>query len=278
MDNRIEPKMELTKRYSRKDLMKIAIEEHLRCREFPRVGAVLSKEGLILATGFRGESGKKHAERVAIEKLTSEELENSTLYTTLEPCVSVQENQKVESCADLIIRSGIKEVVIGVLDPNGTIYSQGFRKLLENKISVSFFNRKMREAVEEETFEFGELHKIVGPGKRRIPVVHSGTELVVQFSENDNRSFQMNWATLQPNSGCVDLSSKNGAVRVASGVKEFAEITDPLVFRFPRHYARMRKGMIAVVCPVGATFCLLVKLIELYENDILFQWEMRNLN
>lgn len=258
--------------------MKIAIEEHLKCTEFPRVGAVIEKDGIILSTGFRGESGNKHAERVAIEKLNSEQLENTTLYTTLEPCISVQEDQKIESCADLIVRSGIIETVIGVLDPNGTIYTQGYRKLLENKINVSFFNRKLREAVEEETFDFGELHNIIGPGKRRIPVVHSGTSLTVQFSEKDKRTFQIRWNTLQPNHGCVDLLSANGAVRVASGVTDFAQITDPLIFRFPSHFARMKKGMIAVVCPVGATFCLLIKLIELYDNDIQFQWEMRNLN
>ncbi|PZX60633.1 deaminase [Salegentibacter mishustinae] len=258
--------------------MKISVEEHLKCTEFPRVGAVIEKDGAILSTGFRGEYDKMHAERVAIEKLTPEELENSTLYTTLEPCVSVKEDQKIESCADLIIRSRIKETVIGVLDPNGTIYTQGYRKLLENNISVAFFNRKLREAVEEETFEFGELHSITGPGKRRIPIVHSGTSLTVQFSENDKRSFQIRWTTLQPIYGFVDLISTNGAVRVASGATEFMEITDPLVFRFPSHFARMKKGMIAIVCPVGATFCLLVKLIEVYKNDIQFQWEMRNLN
>ena len=64
---------------------------------------------------------------------------------------------------------------------------------------------------------------------------------------------------------------------MASGATEFAQITDPWVFRFPSHFARMKKGMIAIVCPAGATFCLLVKLTELYENDIQFQWEMRNL-
>ena len=258
--------------------MKIAINEHLKCTEFPRVGAVIEKDGAILSTGFRGELGKKHAERVAIEKLNAEQLENSTLYTTLEPCVSVQEDQKTESCTDLIIRSGIKETVIGILDPNGTIYTQGYRKLLENKIRVAFFNRKLRDTVEEETFEFGKLHSIIGPGKRRIPVVHSGTSLIVQFSENDKRIFQIRWSTLQPAHGCVDLLSANGAVRVASGATEFAQITDPLVFRFSSHFARMQEGMIAIVCPAGATFYLLVKLIKIYENSIQFQWEMRNLN
>jgi diaminohydroxyphosphoribosylaminopyrimidine deaminase/5-amino-6-(5-phosphoribosylamino)uracil reductase len=81
---------------------------------------------------------------------------------------------------------------------------------------------------------------------------------------------------LQPNHGCVDLLSKNGAVRVASGATQFADITDPMIFRFPSHFARMKKGMIAIVQPTGATFCVLIKLLELYDNDILFQWELRN--
>ena len=42
------------------------------------------------------------------------------------------------------------------------------------------------------------------------------------------------------------------------------------------HFARMHKGEIAVVKPLGATFCVLVKLLELYENDILISWESRN--
>lgn len=267
----------MQKSYSRKDLMKIAIEEHLKCTEFPRVGAVIAKDGEVLSTGFRGEKKSIHAERVAIEKLQPEQLKSSTLFTTLEPCISVHENQDVESCADLIIKSGISETVIGVLDPNGTIYSQGYKRLLEQKINVSFFNPKLREAIEEETFEFGKVDKLIGPGKRRIPVVHSGTNLDVQFSKSDNRTIQMRWNTLQLSHGCVDLLSANGAVKIASGVSEFGQITDPSIFRFPSHVARMSKDMIAIVNPANSTFCVLVKLLELYENDILFQWEMRNI-
>lgn len=256
--------------------MKIAIEEHLKCTEYPRVGAVIAKEGLILATGYRGEKNSLHAERVAIEKLDVEQLQNSTIYTTLEPCVNIQENQVTECCADLIIKSGIREAVIGVLDPNGTIYSQGYRKLLESKVSVSFFNRRLREAVEEESFEFGNIHKLIGAGKRRIPVVHSGTNLEVQFSERDIRTINLRWCTLQPQHGIVDLLSENGAVRVASGATKFEDITEPMVFRFPSHFARLSKGMIAIVKPSNTTFFVLIKLLEIYDNDILFQWEVRN--
>lgn len=262
--------------YSNADLMKIAIEEHLKCSEYPRVGAVVAKDGEILSTGYRGEIKGTHAERVAIEKLTREELSDSTMYTTLEPCVDLHEDQNVECCAELIISSGVKEIFIGVLDPNGTIYSQGFKRLLENNISVKFFNRKLRAAIEEETFDFGSIHAVYGSGKRRVPVVHSGTEITVYFSKGDTRSIPIKWATLQPAHGCVDLSSLNGAVKVAAGARNFSDITDPTVFRFPSHFARLEKGMIAVVQPASAGFCVLVRLIDLYQNDILFQWEVRN--
>ena len=129
--------------YSRNDFMKLAIEKHLKCSEFPQVGVAIAKDGILLSTGYRGERKGIHAERVAIEKLPEADLKGATIYTTLEPCVTIQQKQLTESCADLIIKSGIREAVIGVLDPNGTIYTEGYRRLLENKISVSFFNRNL---------------------------------------------------------------------------------------------------------------------------------------
>jgi diaminohydroxyphosphoribosylaminopyrimidine deaminase / 5-amino-6-(5-phosphoribosylamino)uracil reductase len=272
---RAQPPMHTHMTYSNSDLMKTAIEEHLKCSEYPRVGAVVAKDGKVLATGHRGEVRRRHAERVAIEKLSRDDLFGSTIYTTLEPCVGLHDDQGIESCADLMVSSGVKEVFIGILDPNGTIYSQGFKKLIENNISVKFFNRKLRAAIEEETFEFGEVHTVYSSGRRRVPVVHSGIDIKVQFSKSDTRTIPIQWSALQPSHGCVDLSSLNGAVKVASGAGSFSDITDPSVFRFPSHFARMSKGMIAVVQPANAGFCVLVKLFELFENDILFQWEVR---
>lgn len=261
--------------YSNAALMKIAIEEHLKCSEYPRVGAVIAKAGKILSTGHRGEIKRRHAERVAIEKLAPGDLIGSTMYTTLEPCVELHDEQDISSCADLIASSGIREVVIGVLDPNGSIYSQGFRRLLQNNISVKFFTRNLREAIEEETFDFGDAHAVYGHGKRRVPVIHSGTEIDVHFSKADSRVIPIKWATLQPQHGCVDLSSLRGAVKLAAGAGKFADITDPTVFRFSSHFVRMKKGDIAVVQPANVGFCVLVQLIDLFENDILFRWEVR---
>ncbi|MBS3796525.1 hypothetical protein [Pseudoalteromonas sp. BDTF-M6] len=256
--------------------MKLAIEEHLKCSEYPRVGVVIAKSGEVLSTGYRGETRGVHAERVAIRKISDEEVQGSTVFTTLEPCVELHDEQEIKSCAQLLIDSGVQEVVIGVLDPNGTIYSQGYRKLLENNINVGFFNRRLREAVEEETFEFGDIHKVYASGKRRIPVVHSGTDIEVQFSKSDERIINIKWATLQHNHGCVDLSSSNGSVRVAAGARDFGDISDPMVFRFPSHFARMKKGMIAIVKPANTTFFVLIQLLDIFENDIIFKWAVRN--
>jgi diaminohydroxyphosphoribosylaminopyrimidine deaminase/5-amino-6-(5-phosphoribosylamino)uracil reductase len=133
----------MKKIYSKSDLMKLAVEEHLKCNEFPRVGVVVARDGMILSTGYRGEVPGLNAERVALQKISLEERIGTEVFTTLEPCVCLHEEQSVASCSDLIVSSGVSEVVIGVLDPNGTIYSQGYRQLLDNNISVSFFYSKI---------------------------------------------------------------------------------------------------------------------------------------
>ena len=263
--------------YTDKKLMQLAINEHFKCTEFPKVGSIIAKDGQIIASGYRGESTSTHAERVAIEKLEISECQGSTLYTTLEPCVDIRKDQNVKSCTDLIIASGIREVVIGVLDSNGDVYTQGYKKLLENSIKVRFFNRNMRSDIELSTFKYDELHKVVGNEKRRFPVVASGIKIDVQFSDSDSRTIQISFSNLQFAHECVDLVDNSGAVRMANGARKFSDVTDPDVFRFPRHYARMKKGTIAIIKPAESTFCVLVQLKDLFINDIEVQFEVRNL-
>ena len=226
--------------------MKLSIDESLKSEEFPFVGAIISKDGTILSKGFRGEQTSIHAERIAIEKLTDIELYGATLFTTLEPCINIKNEQVKASCSELIVKSCISRVIIGVLDPNGAIYSQGYSYLLKNNLDVDFFDQDLRDMIEQETFKFDDLYKITGPGTKRVPVVNSGTALRIYFSEADTRFVEFRWSTLQPSHGTVDLISGNDSVRLASGASEFEDITDPMVFRFPSHYARMREGTIAM--------------------------------
>lgn len=67
-----------------------------------KVGAVLVKNNAIIGRGFK--TDQLHAERMAITnaKDNGHNIKNSTLYTTLEPCVDVGKG-KIRSCSELII-------------------------------------------------------------------------------------------------------------------------------------------------------------------------------
>lgn len=100
----------------------------------PPVGAVVVKDGRIIAEGFHPYFGGPHAERMAIEsaRKKGEDLRGATLIVTLEPC---DHHGKTPPCTDLIIESGIKTVVIGTRDPN-PISGNGVEKLRNHGIEV----------------------------------------------------------------------------------------------------------------------------------------------
>ena len=82
------------------------------------VGAVLvSDAGDVIATGYSGElDPKDHAEEVALARAADDpRLARSTLYSSLEPCLS--RASRPRSCAELIVAAGIPRVVIAWLEP-----------------------------------------------------------------------------------------------------------------------------------------------------------------
>ena len=80
----------------------------------PLVGAVIVKEGRIIAEGYHKKYGELHAERDAFSKL-SESACGSDMYVTLEPCCHYG---KQPPCTLAIIEHRIKNVYIGSDDPN----------------------------------------------------------------------------------------------------------------------------------------------------------------
>jgi diaminohydroxyphosphoribosylaminopyrimidine deaminase/5-amino-6-(5-phosphoribosylamino)uracil reductase len=100
----------------------------------PAVGAVIVKNGKVVATGFHKRAGLPHAE---IEALSSpclrEDWKEATLYVTLEPCCH---HGRTPPCTDAIIKSGIKEVVIGMRDPDPKVSGSGIRILKRHGIRV----------------------------------------------------------------------------------------------------------------------------------------------
>lgn len=100
----------------------------------PLVGAVIVKNNQIYATGYHKAFGAPHAEADAISKLNSKQLQQATLYCNLEPCCHTP--KKTPPCAQLIIKSGIKKVVIANRDPNPHVAGKGIALLKKSGIEV----------------------------------------------------------------------------------------------------------------------------------------------
>lgn len=99
----------------------------------PLVGAVIVYQGTIVATGCHLQYGGPHAEVNALKNCPEEILAKATMYVTLEPC---SHQGKQPPCSQAIIQSGIKQVVIGQLDPNPLVAGRGQAMIRENGVEV----------------------------------------------------------------------------------------------------------------------------------------------
>lgn len=101
----------------------------------PLVGSVIVKNGKIVGEGYHQKFGGPHAEVNAINSVeNSDDLKESTIYVNLEPC---SHHGKTPPCADLIVASGIPNVVVCNSDPNPAVAGNGFRRLREAGIKVT---------------------------------------------------------------------------------------------------------------------------------------------
>ncbi len=115
----------------------------------PVVGAVvLDKKGRKISEGYHQSFGSSHAEVNALKRVLKVS-RGGTLYVTLEPCSTFG---KTPPCTDLIIKSGIKRVVVGAIDPNPRHKGRGVRLLKRKGIHVT--NGLLAEEVERQNAFF----------------------------------------------------------------------------------------------------------------------------
>jgi diaminohydroxyphosphoribosylaminopyrimidine deaminase / 5-amino-6-(5-phosphoribosylamino)uracil reductase len=101
----------------------------------PMVGSVVVYDGKILGEGYHIRSGESHAEVNAISAVSDKtKLKLSTLYVNLEPCSHFG---KTPPCADLIISSGIRKVVIGTNDTSEKVAGKGIIRLRDAGCDVT---------------------------------------------------------------------------------------------------------------------------------------------
>ncbi|XP_043701691.1 riboflavin biosynthesis protein PYRD, chloroplastic [Telopea speciosissima] len=105
----------------------------------PMVGCVIVNDGHIVGEGFHPKAGQPHAEVFALRD-AGDLAENATAYVSLEPC---NHHGRTPPCTEALIRAKVKEVVVGMVDPNPIVASKGVERLRDSGIYV-------RTGIEEE--------------------------------------------------------------------------------------------------------------------------------
>ncbi|MBK8699389.1 MAG: hypothetical protein IPN29_07510 [Saprospiraceae bacterium] len=116
--------------------VELALKAGKNTRSNPMVGALMVHDNTIISEGWHQRYGGPHAEVMAIESVPLDKkhlIPESTLYVSLEPCCV---HGKTPPCTDLIIRSGIKKVVIGSTDPDERMRGKGMQILSQAGIEV----------------------------------------------------------------------------------------------------------------------------------------------
>lgn len=98
----------------------------------PMVGCVLVRDGQVVGEGFHPKAGQPHAEVFALRD-AGDLAENATAYVSLEPC---NHYGRTPPCTEALIKARVKEVVVGMTDPNPIVASKGIEKLRNAGINV----------------------------------------------------------------------------------------------------------------------------------------------
>jgi diaminohydroxyphosphoribosylaminopyrimidine deaminase/5-amino-6-(5-phosphoribosylamino)uracil reductase len=99
----------------------------------PIVGCLIVKNNYIISKAVTAPEGRPHAEEIALKKAGLKS-KGATMYVTLEPCFHKSRNG---SCADQILRSGIKKIYIARHDSDKRTNKKSIHKLIKNKISTT---------------------------------------------------------------------------------------------------------------------------------------------
>ncbi len=115
--------------------MALQLAEKARGRTSPNpmVGAVVVKNDRVISRGYHRKAGEPHAEAIAL-KQAGKAAKGATLYVTLEPCSHT--NKRTPPCTPLVLQSGVKRVVVAMIDPNPHVSGGGIKTLRKSGIEV----------------------------------------------------------------------------------------------------------------------------------------------
>ena len=115
-----------------REALRIARHAEGRTSPNPLVGAVIVRDGRIIAEGWHRKAGTPHAEIHAL-RMAGDLARGATLYVTLEPC---SHYGRTGPCAKAVAEAGIARVVVAMQDPNPKVAGRGMAMLREAGVEV----------------------------------------------------------------------------------------------------------------------------------------------
>ena len=198
-------------KFSKKDkkymslALTLASARHGLTGENPSVGCVIVNNDQIISIGQTGYNGRPHAEYNAIKNST-DLLEGSTMYVTLEPC---NHYGQTPPCTKEIIKNKINKVIYSIDDVDNKVKGKSFKILLLEDIIVKkgllkekvnnfykpyFFNRKNKMPYVTGKIAVSKNNLIYSKGTKRITDVHS--DKLTHFLRYKNDSLMITYKTL----------------------------------------------------------------------------------
>ncbi|MCU0690029.1 MAG: hypothetical protein MUF54_01375 [Polyangiaceae bacterium] len=163
-----------TRSFDARKLMELAVDVMVKSKQEPRsdgkasplVGAVLWNDGAT-DTASRSElRDGDHAEFTLLErKHRSTKLDDAVIFSTLEPCAPGSRKHPKLSCAERI-----KEIWIGIEDPDPTVDRKGIKYLQDHGVKVHLFDRDLQERIRAEPGQA----RLRGGRRGRVRTGHRG--------------------------------------------------------------------------------------------------------
>jgi diaminohydroxyphosphoribosylaminopyrimidine deaminase / 5-amino-6-(5-phosphoribosylamino)uracil reductase len=190
----------------------------------PAVGAVLVRNGRVIARGHHARAGGPHAEVVAL-RAAGARARGADLYTTLEPC---DHQGKTPPCSLAILDAGVRRIFIGSRDPNPLVNGRGIARLERAGVAV------VRDVLRGDCDRLN-AHWFTWITARRPHVTLKAA--VTLDGKIATRTGDAKWVTGEPARAWVHrLRDRVDAVRVGAGT---ARADDPeLTTRLPRGRGR----------------------------------------
>lgn len=112
--------------------LQLAARARGRTSPNPMVGAVIVRDGEVIAEGWHHAPGRAHGEVDALEKIGGR-APGATMYVNLEPCCHYG---RTPPCTDALLASGVSRVVVAMEDPDARVSGRGLEILRAHGVAV----------------------------------------------------------------------------------------------------------------------------------------------